>query len=76
MVSFPQPTELTVYALTVMAFYVVPLILLESWLEWKKDLWGLLRLPWLVRGGAYSYFAVMLLLFRPTVYHEFIYFQF
>jgi D-alanyl-lipoteichoic acid acyltransferase DltB (MBOAT superfamily) len=76
MVAFPQPTELTVYALTVIAFYVVPLILLESWLEWKKDLWGLLRSPWLVRSGAYSYFAVMLLLFRPTVYQEFIYFQF
>jgi alginate O-acetyltransferase complex protein AlgI len=72
----PRPTDLTVYALTLIAFYVVPLVFLEGWLEWKKDPWRLLRLPWPVRAGAYSYLAVMLLLFHPAVYREFIYFQF
>ena len=69
-------TPLATYGISMVAFYVVPLLVLDLWLEKSDDLLQLTRTPWPVRACVYSYFALMLLVFHPTVTSEFIYFQF
>lgn len=59
-----------------LVFYVTPLMLFEVWLEWKKDLLGLVNAHWLVRGLVYLYVVYMIMFFPPPVPSEFIYFQF
>ncbi|WP_437227198.1 MBOAT family O-acyltransferase [Planctomicrobium sp. SH661] len=59
-----------------LVFYVTPLMLFEAWLEWKKDLLGLLNVHWAVRGLVYLYIVYMIMFFPPPVPSEFIYFQF
>jgi len=69
-------TPLTAYGLGLTAFFVVPLILLECWLEYSRDVLGLLRSHWVSRAAVYSYFTLMLVLFHPLATGKFIYFQF
>jgi len=59
-----------------LVFYVTPLVLFECWLEWKKDLLGLLNVHWSWRGLVYLYIVYMIIFFPPPVPSEFIYFQF
>jgi len=69
-------TPYAVFSLAMIAFYAVPLLAFEAWVERQKDMLSLVRARVWVRGFAYSYVAVMLLYFGPEVAHEFIYFQF
>ncbi|MFT7619632.1 MAG: alginate O-acetyltransferase complex protein AlgI [Planctomycetota bacterium] len=57
-------------------FYAGPLMALEYWLEQKKDPMLLTKVHWRYRAMVYSYFMVMIIIFRPMVPSEFIYFQF
>jgi hypothetical protein len=64
-------------ALAYMAFLAVPLLAFErAALRGERRLEWLLRGSALVRGGAYAYMAVMILLFHAGEPVEFIYFQF
>jgi hypothetical protein len=69
-------SPLTTYALVSIVFYAGPLMLFEYWLEKSQDMLRLTRVSWLLRSCVYSYMAVMILLFHPTINYEFIYFQF
>jgi len=71
-----RATELSTYTIGMIAFYAGPLLLFEYWLERSGDLLRLVKVHWLFRTAVYSYGAVMILLFHPTVYNDFIYFQF
>ena len=69
-------TPLTTYALATIAFFVGPAMLFECWIERSQDILHLTRAALLLRAGAYSYIALMMLVFHPTLNYEFIYFQF
>jgi D-alanyl-lipoteichoic acid acyltransferase DltB (MBOAT superfamily) len=58
------------------AFYAVPLFAYEWWLNKQADEVALVRGPWPSRGLAYAYALMMMVIFPPSVAHEFIYFQF
>jgi D-alanyl-lipoteichoic acid acyltransferase DltB (MBOAT superfamily) len=69
-------TPTAVYGLGMIVFCVAPLMALELWLHHRKDLLRLPKVSWVPRACVYSYFAIMLIAFHPTVPSEFIYFQF
>lgn len=71
-----EGTPFSAFASATIVLYVLPLMLFEMWLLFQGDLEMLVRMAWPVRAIAYSYAAVMILFFHPTVSHEFIYFQF
>ncbi len=75
-VAGPWLDPVAVYGLGVLAFFVLPLLLLELWLERRRDLTALLTAPWPARATVYAYCALMLWYFPPEASHEFIYFQF
>jgi len=64
------------FALATMAFYLVPLLAYEIWVERKGDLLALTEVRWQYRAGVYIYLTLMLLYFSAPVQNEFIYFQF
>ncbi|MCA8999201.1 MAG: MBOAT family protein [Planctomycetaceae bacterium] len=68
------PFAVSIFAL--MAFFVMPLLLFESWLEWRNDLMRLVESHWLMRGLVYLYIVYMMIFFPPPIPSEFIYFQF
>lgn len=63
-------------AFATMAFFVVPLLIYEVWLDARPDVDAVLRSPWLWRAVVYAYFVLMLVFFPAPTRHEFIYFQF
>lgn len=69
-------TPFAAYMLSLLAFYAGPLLLLEAWLEYRRDLMGLVRIRWPARAAVYSYGLLLLWFFPPEAVHEFIYFQF
>ena len=64
------------FALATMAFYLLPLIVYEIWVERKGTLLGLTEVSWPCRAAVYIYLTLMLLYFSAPVQNEFIYFQF
>jgi D-alanyl-lipoteichoic acid acyltransferase DltB (MBOAT superfamily) len=64
------------YSLSMILLLAAPLLLFEIWLERRKDILALVKVPWLARGLAYSYLVWMLQVFPAEAAHEFIYFQF
>ena len=70
------PTPLAIGSLATIAFFVVPMMIYEGWLERQRDVGALLKVHWLTRGAAYSYLVMMMVLFPSPVSYEFIYFQF
>lgn len=76
MVTDHQVTAFTQYGFGLILFYTLPLILYELWLLVCSDLDRLVKVLWPVRAAAYSYMALMMVIFHPVVKHEFIYFQF
>ncbi len=70
------PTPLALGSLATIAFFVVPMMLYEGWLERKREVGALLGAHWLTRGAAYSYLVLMMVFFPSPVSYEFIYFQF
>lgn len=71
-----QITEFAMFTLGSMAFYVLPLLAYEWWVEKKGDLLALTKCPWPIRAAVYVYMALMLFFFPSPVQNEFIYFQF
>jgi D-alanyl-lipoteichoic acid acyltransferase DltB (MBOAT superfamily) len=70
-------TPVAVSISVLIVFYALPLFLYELWADGiRKSLTGLIQTPWQVRAAAYSYIAIMLIIFSPANSHEFIYFQF
>ena len=69
-------TPLAIGALGTLAFFVVPLMLYEVWVERKGDLEAVLKTSWLTRGIIYAYLVLMMIFFPSPVQYEFIYFQF
>ena len=69
-------TAFAKFAMADIAFYAIPLLIYELWMLAHNDLNRLLRVAWPIRAAAYSYLAIMILVFHPIVSHEFIYFQF
>ncbi|MDP6636410.1 MAG: MBOAT family O-acyltransferase [Phycisphaerae bacterium] len=70
------PSVFTTYCFTSILFYAGPLMLFEFWLDRKDDPMRLTKVHWGYRAAAYSYAAIMIILFRPMMPSEFIYFQF
>jgi len=69
-------TEFSIYGLSMIAFIVTPVMLLELWTERSRNLLVVLDSHWLLQLLIYSYFIFMLIVFPPLVSQEFIYFQF
>lgn len=69
-------TPFALGAAALIAFYVLPLLVFEVWLERRGDLPALLKTRWWVRGLVYGYILLMLWFFPALGQYEFIYFQF
>ncbi|MEO2048087.1 MAG: MBOAT family O-acyltransferase [Pirellulales bacterium] len=69
-------TDFGLFASGMIAFYVLPLILFEYWIERKGNLLALTEIHWGFRSAAYSYGILMMWFFMPRIQHAFIYFQF
>ena len=69
-------TEMTKYGFAMMAFFVVPFMVLELWIEKSGDLLRVVNSHWLFRAAVYVYFAAMIWVFPPLANQAFIYFQF
>jgi D-alanyl-lipoteichoic acid acyltransferase DltB (MBOAT superfamily) len=61
---------------SLMAFFLVPWLLFETWLEKNRDSFALVEGPWLARACFYLYVVLMLMFFAAPAPVEFIYFQF
>jgi alginate O-acetyltransferase complex protein AlgI len=64
------------FAFATMAFYLIPLVGYEAWVERKGRLLALTDAPWWARASVYIYLTLMLLYFSAPEQNEFIYFQF
>jgi len=71
-----EVTEFCLFALAMMGFYLIPLLVYEVWTERKGDLLALTEARWPYRAAVYVYLTLMLLYFSAPVQNEFIYFQF
>jgi D-alanyl-lipoteichoic acid acyltransferase DltB (MBOAT superfamily) len=71
-----QMTPVAMSMLALIAFYTLPLFLLEMWVDFRKDMVALTRRGWTMRAAVYVYFILMLIFFPAPTAHEFIYFQF
>jgi D-alanyl-lipoteichoic acid acyltransferase DltB (MBOAT superfamily) len=69
-------TPLALGALATIAFFVIPLMVYEVWIERTGDVDGLLSAPLVIRSAVYTYLVVMIILFPSPVQYAFIYFQF
>jgi hypothetical protein len=69
-------TGLSIYGVSMIAFFVVPMLVLELWTEKTGNLLVLLNASWVTRLVVYLYFIFMMIIFPPLVSQEFIYFQF
>jgi D-alanyl-lipoteichoic acid acyltransferase DltB (MBOAT superfamily) len=76
MVTDFHVTGMAVTPLLLVAFYCLPLFLLEWWLDGENRLAPLLRAPAPLRGAVYVYALSMLVFFPADRAQEFIYFQF
>jgi alginate O-acetyltransferase complex protein AlgI len=63
-------------AATLIAWFGLPWLAFEYWLERKRDDWALLRVAWPWRVAVYGIMVLYLLFFPPPLPSEFIYFQF
>jgi D-alanyl-lipoteichoic acid acyltransferase DltB (MBOAT superfamily) len=69
-------TEFSLYALGMLGFFALPIVILELIIERSGDMLYVLRTHWLVQAIIYSYFIFMLIIFPPLTPQVFIYFQF
>lgn len=69
-------TELSIYGFSMLLFLAAPIMILEIWIEHKKDMLAVVNGNWIVRSIVYLYFIFMLLFFPPLSSQQFIYFQF
>jgi alginate O-acetyltransferase complex protein AlgI len=71
-----QLTPYAATALSLLGFYLLPWLLVESWIERSGDDLAVLRLHWFLRALLYAWLLAMIVFFPPPVPAEFIYFQF
>jgi hypothetical protein len=71
-----QGSTLALFGISSIAFFGLPILLLELWLFVRNDDLLPAKQHWTVRSLVYSHFALMLLVFAPSQQYEFIYFQF
>jgi alginate O-acetyltransferase complex protein AlgI len=69
-------TPLAVGGFFTVAFFALPLMLYEVWVERSGDLMAVLRRPWPARAVLAAFAVLMLIFFPAPVQYEFIYFQF
>jgi D-alanyl-lipoteichoic acid acyltransferase DltB (MBOAT superfamily) len=69
-------TPLASYGFGMLAFFCVPLMAYEIWLDQAHSLRRLETVPWGRRAAVYCYLVFMLIVFPPPVFGQFIYFQF
>jgi alginate O-acetyltransferase complex protein AlgI len=69
-------SNLTIYGFAYIAFFIIPLMAFECWLEQKQDVLALLKVRWQWRAVAYVAMALMIWFLPPENTNEFIYFQF
>jgi alginate O-acetyltransferase complex protein AlgI len=69
-------TPFVQFSLGMLAFFLIPLLVFELWVERSGDLLSLTERPWKWRAAVYIYITLMLLYFPAPVANEFIYFQF
>jgi alginate O-acetyltransferase complex protein AlgI len=71
-----EPTRLTRLGFPLLAFYTVPMLLYEVWVERTKDLFAMTRAPLTVRVIFLLTLIFFLVWFPAPVRNEFVYFQF
>lgn len=69
-------TDFACTCLGMMAFFLIPWLIYELWVEKKGDDEAILKVTWWVRAGLYIYLVLMMLFFPPPTPAEFIYFRF
>jgi D-alanyl-lipoteichoic acid acyltransferase DltB (MBOAT superfamily) len=70
-----RPTPYAISILSMVAFYAVPMLAFEFWIDRRGRSSPVTEIAW-QRSLVYAYCAWMLLFFAPPTVHEFIYFQF
>ena len=71
-----EMTPLSRSGLGMLAFFCLPLMAYEVWLNQSHSLRRLETVRWGWRAAAYCYITFMLIVFPPPVFGQFIYFQF
>lgn len=71
-----EMTPLARYGFGMLAFFCVPLMIYEVWLNQARSTRKLEIVNWRWRATAYCYLVFMLIVFPPPVFGQFIYFQF
>jgi D-alanyl-lipoteichoic acid acyltransferase DltB (MBOAT superfamily) len=66
----------TTFGLASLAFYALPLLVYEAWVERSGNMLAILKVAWPIRAAFYSYMLLMLWFFPPEASSAFIYFQF
>jgi alginate O-acetyltransferase complex protein AlgI len=69
-------TPLAAFGLGMLALWVVPLLMYESWVERRGKLLAMTEVHWLPRALFYLVILLSILYFAPSRSSEFIYFQF
>ena len=69
-------TPFASYGFSLGAFFMVPLLAFEIWVERRGDLLALTKVHWLPRTLVYLFVLLALIYFAPDRPSEFIYFQF
>lgn len=71
-----EMTPLARYGLGMIAFFCLPLMAYEIWLDQSHSLRRLETVRWGWRAATYCYIVFMVIVFPPPVFGQFIYFQF
>ena len=71
-----QLTDFSLYIAGMLAFFCLPMLILEQRIERSGNMLYVLSLRWQIRAALYSYFVFMLLIFPPLTPQVFVYFQF
>lgn len=70
------PSSVTALGFGLLAFFALPMLLYEAWVERRGDLFAITSVHWVWRVALYTVIAFFLLWFPAPVPSEFIYFQF
>jgi len=71
-----EMTPLARYGFGMIAFFCLPMMIYEIWLDRANTLRRLETVHWGWRAAVYCYIVFMIIIFPPTVFGQFIYFQF
>jgi len=71
-----EVSSVTMLGFGLLAFFALPMLLYEAWVERRGDLFAITTVHWTYRVVLYSVIAFLLLWFPAPVPSEFIYFQF